>query len=76
MSKPASIDLFSVWLNMLAYSGMSEDKIEQYSASFGKNVAVLQRSQVEKLIVAAGFTAPILFCQTLFIHAWYSRLNS
>lgn len=76
MSKPSTIDFFDVWLNMLAYSGMSEDKIGQYRESFGKNVSVLPISHVEDLIVTAGFSAPILFCQTLFIHAWYSRLNS
>lgn len=76
MSIPSTIDFFDVWLNMLAYSGMTEDKIKQYRASFGKNVSILPISHVEDLIVTGGFNAPILFCQTLFIHAWYSRLNS
>ena len=76
MSKPSSIELFDVWLRMLEYSGMSEEQVGQYKASFGKNVSVLPLPDVEGIIVAGGFDAPVLFCQTLFIHAWYSRLNS
>lgn len=73
MSKPCSIELLEVWLRMLEFSGMSDNKIEEYRASFGKNVSVLPRDYIEDIIVTAGFDAPILFCQTLFIHAWYSR---
>jgi len=75
MSEPNTIDIFDVWLRMLAYSGKTEEQVEQYKSVFGKNVAVLPRSYVEDIIVIAGFTAPILFCQTLLIHAWYSRLS-
>lgn len=76
MSAPNFQDLFDVWLRMLAYSAMPADKIEEYRTSFGKDVAVLPQQEVEELIVTSGFDAPILFCQTLFIHAWYSKLMS
>ncbi|NQZ83228.1 MAG: class I SAM-dependent methyltransferase [Colwellia sp.] len=76
MAESNTIDFFDVWLRMLAYSGKTEEQVEQYRSSFGKNVAVLPRPHIEDIIVTGGFTAPILFCQTLFIHAWYSRLNS
>lgn len=75
MSAPNSIDFFDVWLRMLTYSGKTAEHVEQYRSSFGKNVAILPITHVENIIVTAGFTSPILFCQTLFIHAWYARLN-
>ena len=75
MSKPNSTDLFGVWLKMLEYSGMSKDKTEEYKASFGKNISVISPSYVEDIISTGGFDTPILFCQTLFIHAWCSRLS-
>jgi len=75
MSEPNAIDIFDVWLRMLAYSGKTEEQVEQYKSVFRKDVAVLPIPYVEDIIVTAGFTAPILFCQTLFIHAWFSRLS-
>ena len=76
ISTASGTKLLDVWLRMLKYSGMSEDKIKDYKASFGKNVSVLPPSSIEDIIVTSGFDTPILFCQTLFIHAWYSRLSS
>ncbi len=76
MSASAFKNLFEVWVRMLKYSDLPAEEVETFRANFGKKVAVLPPGQVESLIASSGFDAPILFCQTLFIHAWYSRRAS
>lgn len=73
MSASAFKSLFEVWLRMLKYSDLPDAEVEKFRASFGKEVAVLPPQEIESLIASSDFGAPILFCQTLFIHAWYSR---
>ncbi len=58
---------------MLKYSDLSSDEVEKFRRTFGKEIAVLNPQEVESLIVTGGFERPVLFCQTLFIHAWYAR---
>jgi len=63
--------LLKVWLNMHEYAGMPVN-----IDSFGHHVAILPIEEVESIIALSGFDTPVLFFQTLLIHAWFSKVNS
>lgn len=65
--------LFEVWLRSWQYCEMPAEEVEKLSASCGQNVAVLPPQEVATMIKASGFDTPVLFFQTLLIHAWYAR---
>ena len=58
---------------MLRYSEVPAEEIEKFRASYGRDVAVLPPLEVESIIASSGFDTPVLFLQTLLIHAWYAR---
>ena len=66
-------NLFDLWVHTLKYSGMPDEQVEKFSAALGKDVAVLPPQEIESIISSNGFDTPVLFLQTLFIHAWYAR---
>ncbi|MBD2102666.1 class I SAM-dependent methyltransferase [Leptolyngbya sp. FACHB-261] len=68
--------LFEVWLRMLQGSGWTEEDIEKMRAAYGRDVAALSAPEIESIIAAGGFDTPVLFFQTLFIRAWFSRRTS
>lgn len=59
--------MLPVWVAMHEYSGMPV-KIE----AFERSVASTAIEQVESVLQSSGFESPVLFCQSLFIHAWFS----
>ena len=65
--------LREVWTRMLEYAEYPDRDIEQFLASHGRDAAVLPPHDVASLIGSSGFDSPILFLQTLFIHAWYAK---
>lgn len=73
MSTSAYQSLFEVWLRMQRYSEVPEMEVEKLRASYGRDVAVLSPLEVESIIVTSGFDKPVLFFQTLLIHAWYAK---
>ncbi len=73
MSPPVHQSLFEVWLRMLGGSGWSAEDIEKVRAAWQLHIAALTPPEIEAIIVAGGFNTPILFFQTLFIHAWFSK---
>ncbi len=72
MSPPVYQSLIEVWLRMRG-SGWSEEDIERMRAGWSLHIAALTPSEVEAIITAGGFDTPVLFFQTLFIHAWFSK---
>ena len=76
MSTAAYKSLFEVWVRALKYSEMPAEAVEKFRAACGQDVAVLPPQEVASIIASSGFETPVLFLQTLFIHAWYSRLAS
>jgi hypothetical protein len=38
----------------------------------GRDAAVLPPHEVSAIIASSGFDSPVLFMQTLFVHAWYA----
>jgi tRNA (cmo5U34)-methyltransferase len=73
MSTLAYQSLLEVWLRMLRYSEVPALEVEKFRASYGRNVAVLPPLEVESIIASSGFDTPVLFFQTLLIHAWYAK---
>lgn len=75
MSPSVYRSLIEVWLRMLG-SGWSEEDIEKMRSVWSLHIASLTPSEVEAIIAAGGFDTPVLFFQTLFIHAWFSKRKS
>jgi tRNA (cmo5U34)-methyltransferase len=61
------------WMALMRYNGLTEEALAGYQSSMESFVAVQQPEAVEAIIASAGFDAPVRFCQTLLIHAWYAR---
>lgn len=73
MSTSAYRNLREILTRMLKYAGYPDEDVEQFLAAHGQDAAVLPADEVEAIIASSGFDAPVLFLQTLFIHAWYAR---
>jgi len=65
--------MFEVWLRMLGGSAWSAEDIEKMRGAWKNNLAALTPPEIEAIIATGGFDTPVLFFQTLFIHAWFSR---
>jgi tRNA (cmo5U34)-methyltransferase len=57
-------------------SSWSEEDIEKMRAVWNLHITALTPSEIEAIIAAGGFDTPVLFFQTLFIHAWFSKRTS
>lgn len=73
VSTAAYQNLLDVWKRMMKYTGVSDQNVEKMSAAYGRDVAVLPPAEIEAIIAAAGFDAPVLFFQNLLFHAWHAR---
>lgn len=73
MSTEAFESLLSVWTTMLAAAGLPPEQVTGFQRSLGRGVSVLPPSELAACIAASGFSSPVLFCQTLLIHAWCAR---
>jgi tRNA (cmo5U34)-methyltransferase len=73
---PAYQSLLEVWLRALRYAEIPAEEIESFRASYSRDVAMLPPQEVESIIASSGFDAPVMFLQTLLIHAWYSRRSA
>ena len=73
MSTISYQSLREMWTRMLKYAEYPEQTIEDFLAAHGRDAAVLPPDEVASIIASSGFGTPVLFLQTLFIHAWYAR---
>ena len=73
MSTISYQSLREMWTRMLRYAEYPEQTIEDFLAAHGRDAAVLPPDEVASIIASSGFGTPVLFLQTLFIHAWYAR---
>ncbi len=73
MSTSAYQNLREIWTRMLEYAGYPDEEVEQFLAAHGRDAAVLPPNEVASIIESSGFDRPVLFLQTLFIHAWYAK---
>lgn len=73
MSSSAYKSLLEVWVRMLINPETPAEEIEKFLTSYGRDVALLPPQEVEAIIASSGFDTPVLFFQTLLIHAWYTK---
>jgi tRNA (cmo5U34)-methyltransferase len=76
LSSSAYSDMLENWLQMMKSADLPEEQVEKMRHVYGRDVAVLPPSAVASIIAAGGFDAPVLFFQSLLIHAWYTRRNT
>ncbi|NEQ27198.1 MAG: SAM-dependent methyltransferase, partial [Microcoleus sp. SIO2G3] len=68
--------LLNVWRRSFQYAEIPTGEIETTIHAYERDVAVLPPQEVELIIASSGFDAPVLFFQTLLIHAWYAQRTS
>ncbi len=69
-------DILETWLQMMKSAGVPEENIDKMRHVYGRDVAVLPPSEVASIIAAGGFDSPVLFFQSLLMHAWYARRHT
>jgi tRNA (cmo5U34)-methyltransferase len=67
--------ILEIWLQMMKSAGVSDEQVEKMRHVYGRDVAVLPPPEVSSIIATGGFESPVLFFQSLLIHAWYARRN-
>lgn len=67
-------NLKNFWTKILMFADFPEERAKLATSGWKTGVAVLKPYEVQTIISKAGFELPTLFYQTLFIHAWYSRM--
>lgn len=72
MSSPKYKPLLEIWSRTMSYAGVPVEDVEK----LGRDVAVLPQQQVESFIEQGGFEQPVLFFQSLLIHAWFSHTRT
>jgi tRNA (cmo5U34)-methyltransferase len=72
MSTTSYQSLREIWTRMLQYAEYPEQVIKDFLDFHGRDAAVLPPHEVSAMIASSGFDSPVLFMQTLFIHAWYA----
>jgi tRNA (cmo5U34)-methyltransferase len=68
--------LLKSWLNMMLGAGIPAAGLEQMSAAYARDVAILPPAQVASLIKSGGFDSAVMFYQAGLIHAWFSTRAS
>lgn len=72
-STAASPSLLDVWWWMQRYADVPAEQVEKMRASYGREFAAQSPQEVASIIASGGFETPVLFLQTLLIHAWYAK---
>lgn len=65
--------LLLVWQEMMRHVGAGEAQIRAMLAAYGRDVALVPPPELEALLREGGFEEPVLFSQSLLIHAWFAR---
>lgn len=73
LDSPDSEGLKDFWAKMLVFSDSPPDQARNYLKGWKEHVGVLPPDQVAAIITDGGFEKPVLFSQSLFIHAWYAK---
>ncbi|HTO05100.1 MAG TPA: hypothetical protein VL069_15420, partial [Opitutus sp.] len=65
--------LLEVWLRLMQETGLPPEEFERLRATYRRDVALLPLEQLSAMIASAGFETPVLFLQTVLIHAWFAQ---
>ena len=71
-ASPGHHGLLDAWLRTLAAADPSPERLQQMREAYARDVAVLPPTDVEGLLVSAGFRSPVQFFQAGLMHAWTS----
>lgn len=78
LATPENDELFEnlkdFWARALMFADFSEEKARAATQGWKVSVSVIKPLEISELISSAGFLKPTIFYQSLFIHAWYSRM--
>jgi tRNA (cmo5U34)-methyltransferase len=55
------------------YAQMPAGEIAKTIGAYGQEIAVLPPQEVESIVASSGFAPPVLFFQTVLIHAWCAK---
>ena len=64
--------LLEVWLRLMQETGLPKEEFERLRVTYRRDVALLPLPQMSAMIAAAGYETPVLFLQTILIHAWFA----
>lgn len=73
LNAPEFPNLLEKWKTMSMLAGSTAEQVAKISQTWKEHISVLPPGQIEELIRQAGFSMPVIFFQSLFICAWYSR---
>lgn len=65
--------LMNVWQQMMIHAGATGEQVEAMLTAYERDVSLVTPGVLRKLLTTAGFTAPVLFSQSLLIHAHFAR---
>ncbi|MDQ8020910.1 MAG: class I SAM-dependent methyltransferase [Moraxellaceae bacterium] len=70
---PSYDALLEVWMRTMAAGDVPPERIMQMREAYARDVAIRAPADVEAIIAAGGFEAPLQFYQAGMIRAWYAR---
>lgn len=73
MQSAAFDNMIDKWVALQREVGATKEDIEKSISMMRQHVAVVPPSDIENMLKQSGFALPMLFFQSLFIHAWYSQ---
>ncbi len=76
LKSAAHQNLLGVWFRTMAGADVAPEGLQRMREAYGRDVDVLPATEVQAIIAAGGFEAPIQFFQAGLIHAWYSRRSA
>jgi tRNA (cmo5U34)-methyltransferase len=65
--------LLPVWMKVMEGAGITPEAQARMRAAYAKDVAIRPLAEVEGVIQAGGFDAPVRFYQAGLIQAWFAR---
>lgn len=74
LAAPAQHSLLEVWFRTMATADLTPEALQRMREAYQRDVGVLPPAEVEAIIQAGGFEAPMRFFQAGLIHGWFSRV--
>ncbi|OLS60766.1 class I SAM-dependent methyltransferase [Pseudomonas putida] len=72
-ASPAYDTLLHAWMSLMSSAGVQPEALERARAAYARDVAILPREQVARIIEAGGFSHSLPFFQAGLMHGWISR---
>lgn len=66
-------ELLEKWKALQMSAGSTPEQVENILPTWQKHLAILPPASIESFLHQSGFSTPVQFYQSFFIHAWYSQ---